>query len=188
MVDPESCTPVCFEGYIQATCNPEGSPVDQVPWSATFTPTPSCNLYSLQCTAPLGFCALIPAATMGLNCNGTARPDVGPLVNFSAGLNICAQSIIPNLPAGYVMTNAGAQCCDCTDYEISITTDPNCTFPCSVDGTILYYTDCNTKELIAVPFFGNQSFLFNQCAVTDTVHLIVGPQALISVTLLGPCP
>ena len=63
MVDPESCTPVCFEGYIQATCNPEGSPVDQVPWSATFTPTPSCNLYFLQCETqdPMG-CGVIPAA------------------------------------------------------------------------------------------------------------------------------
>ena len=70
MVDPESCTPICFEGYIQATCNPENSSVGQVPWSTTFTPTPTCSMYSIACTSlelnqP---CSVIPAATMGLGC------------------------------------------------------------------------------------------------------------------------
>jgi hypothetical protein len=187
MVDPESCIPVCFEGYIQATCNPEASPVDRVLWSATFTPIPTCVQYNISCTDLLG-CPVIPAATMGLNCNGTARPDVGPLPNTGAGLNICAQSVIPGLPAGYVMASTGAACCDCSLYTISITLNPLCVINCNLDGTILYYTDCVTKELIAIAYSGVQSILFDQCAVTGTVQIVFGPQAVGSVVAIGPCP
>jgi hypothetical protein len=186
MVDPESCVPVCFEGYIQATCNPEGSPVDQVPWSATFTPTPSCTQYNISCTDPMG-CGVIPAVTMGLNCNGTARPDVGPLPNVGAGLNICAQSVIPNLPAGYVMTKNGATCCTCTTYAIEI--NPSCPFPlnCVLDGTTLYWTDCVTKELKSQVFTGTLGVDIVKCAITGTVQLVLGPEALGTVTAQGPC-
>lgn len=183
MVDPESCTPVCFEGYIQATCNPEGSPVDQVFWTSTFTPSPSCTQYNISCTDVLG-CGVIPAVTMGLNCNGTARPAVGPLTNFGAGLNICAQSVIPNLPAGYVMNKIPEQCCSCSAYTVSLT--PVCP-SCVLDGTIVYHTDCTTKELIATPYSGNQSFLIDLCAITGTIQIVLGPEASGSATLNGPC-
>jgi len=183
MVDPESCTPVCFEGYIQATCNPEGSAVDRVPWTATFTPTPSCTQYNISCASDIG-CPPIPAVTMGLNCNGTARPDVLPLPPQGAGLNICAQSVIPNLPAGYVMTKNGELCCSCSAYTVSLT--PVCP-TCSLDGTVVYHTDCNTKELIATPYSGNQSFLVDLCAITGTVQIVLGPEATGSAVLNGPC-
>lgn len=184
MVDPESCTPVCFEGYIQATCNPEGSPVGQVYWTHNFVPNPSCNLYNIVCTEPLG-CGTIPAATMGLNCNGTARPDVGPINSLGAGIQLCAQNIIPNLPAGYSMSLNGGNCCDCSNYRISISTTCG---PCVLDGTSLYYTDCVTKQLIRIDYTGNQPFLFDQCAITGSVSLQLGPEATGTVTLIGPCP
>lgn len=185
MVDPESCTPVCFEGYIQATCNPEGSTVDQVFWTSTFTPTPSCTLYFLQCAAPLGFCAFIPAATMGLNCNGTARPDVLALPNAGAGITLCAQAVIPNLPAGYIMGPLDQGCCDCSYYSVSLS--PVCP-TCVLDGTSVYYTDCVTKELIKLDFAGNQSIVIEQCAINNSVSIVLGPEASGSITLLGPCP
>ena len=183
MVDPESCTPVCFEGYIQATCNPEGSPVDQVFWTSTFTPTPSCTMYDLLCTIDTG-CPNIPAAVMGLNCDGTARPDVGPVNPIGAGIHLCAQNVIPNLPAGFLMTPNGKNCCDCSNYTISLT--PVCP-TCVLDGTSLYYIDCATKELKKIDFSGSQSFLLDQCAITGSISLQLGPEASGTVTLIGPC-
>lgn len=184
MVDPESCTPICFEGYIQATCNSEDSSVDQVYWTSTFTPSPSCNLYNIICTDPDG-CSTISAAIMGLNCNGTARPTVGPLIEGTAGMNLCAQAIIPNLPTGYSMIAVGEGCCDCTNYRIDLA--PSCP-GCVLDGTSMYYTDCITKELKRIDYTGDQPLLFNQCAITNSLNVVLGPQASVGINVvIGPC-
>jgi hypothetical protein len=189
MVDPESCDPVTYEGYIQATCNPEGSPVDQVPWVATFTPNPVCKMYSIRstpnvlCTTPPQLLPLIPATTMGLNCNGTARPAVQ--LFCAKPVYLCAVGIIPNLPPEYVMTLFDGCCYDCTEYDVTIS--PACP-GCVLNGSSIYYIDCNTKELIRQDFTGNTAVTISGiCAVTGSVSLQTTEEANGVITPIGPC-
>jgi hypothetical protein len=185
MVDPNSCVPVTYEGYIQATCNPEGSPVDQVLWSYTYTPDPSCKLFALTCTNPLNQpCGILPAASLGLNCNGTPRPDIGPITNNST-LFICGISVIPNLVGGYTMTEAPGCCYDCEQYTISVS--PNCP-TCILDGTTIYYLDCATRELIRIDLTGDQPYVLTACMVTGSINMILSTEAQGSITAGIPCP
>ena len=41
-VDPESCDPVTYYGYIQSCCEELGSLTGRVAWSAVYTPAPPC--------------------------------------------------------------------------------------------------------------------------------------------------
>lgn len=185
MVDPESCDPVTYEGYIQATCNPEGSSVDQVPWVATFTPNPVCKMYALTCTDPLAQCPTIQPVDMGLNCNGTARPAVGP-INPNSSVYMCAVGVIPNLPAGYTMTQQDLCCYECTQYSAAI--NPVCP-SCILDGSSMYYVDCATRELVRIDFTGTDPVLVPPfCAVTGSVSLQLNVEASGTVTTVGPCP
>lgn len=186
MVDPETCNPVCFEGYIQATCNPEGSGVGQVPWTATFTPNPTCKLYALTCANPISPCAPILAADMGLNCSGTARPTVGPIYANSS-VYLCSTGVIPGLPAEYTMTEVPGACCyNCGQYEITL--EPLCENGCLLDGSSIYYVDCNTRELVRLDFTGSTGSTFQICAVIGSVSLQIVGGWTASSTLLGNCP
>lgn len=189
MVDPESCAPVTYEGYIQATCNPEGSPVDQVPWVATFTPNPACKMYAISypgiCTSPPQVGPTIAPVNMGLNCNGTARPAVS--VQCGTSVYVCAIGPIPNLPAEYTMTEQPLCCGDCTQYSVTIS--PACAPACILDGSSMYYIDCNTRELVRQDFTGNTPILIsNICAVTGSISLQLTIEATGSITAVGPCP
>lgn len=42
-VDNESCDPVTYEGYVQASCEAESSTAGRTPFTITFTPTPTCK-------------------------------------------------------------------------------------------------------------------------------------------------
>lgn len=190
MVNPESCDPVTYEGYIQATCNPEGSSVDQVPWTSTFVPNPGCKLYQLRydpsapCLNPPQLGPVIPAVDMQLNCNGTARPDV--VLYCESTILLCSASIIPNLPAGYEMTLFDGCCYDCTQYTVTIT--PACP-GCLLDGSAMYYIDCNTRELKRVNFTGNTPVNVPAfCAVTGSVSLQLPIEATGVVNNIGVCP
>lgn len=48
-VDNETCNVVQFNGYVQPVCMDIASTDERVPFSETFTPTPSCNSYTLTC-------------------------------------------------------------------------------------------------------------------------------------------
>lgn len=186
MVDPESCDPVCFEGYIQATCNPEGSTVGQVPWTANFTPNPVCKGYSITntaiCTIPPQFGPIVPSINMGLNCNGTARPDLQILCGTS--VRLCAVGTIPNLPAEYVMAESDFCCYDCTQYDVTIIPVPGGI----LDGSFLYYIECGTRELKRVDFTGNGEAGWSGCAVTGSVSLQLTPEATGNIVTGAPCP
>lgn len=55
MVDNETCTPVAYEGYVQAICNAEASLVGRVPFTISFTPAPACKKYTITCdSSPVG--------------------------------------------------------------------------------------------------------------------------------------
>lgn len=187
MVDPETCDPVCFEGYIQATCNPEGSSTGQVPWTTTFTPDPVCKMYTLACDGsvcvdPPQLCQIIPAITMGLNCNGTARPEVQ--IFCGSNIKLCASSVISNLPPNYSMTLFDGCCYDCTTYNINVTQAS----PSGIlDGSMVYYTECGTRELKRVDLTGS-SYNDTICAVTGSVSLQLTVEATGTVTAVAPCP
>lgn len=48
-VDNESCDPVTYEGYVQATCEELSSTAGREPFTITFTPVPTCTPVRLQC-------------------------------------------------------------------------------------------------------------------------------------------
>jgi len=189
MVDPESCTPACFEGYIQATCNPEGSSVDRVPWTVTFEPSPACKGYIITtdflCIIPPQLGPVVAAVDMGLNCNGTARPDLQ--IYCGSSVRLCAITPIPNLPVtNYVMTESDFCCYDCTQYDVTISPIP----PSGIlDGSFFYYIDCNTRELIREDVSGSSPVSFlGLCAVTGSISLQLTVEATGLVTATGTCP
>lgn len=51
MVDNETCNPVTFDGYVQATCEVEGSLSGRDPFSVIFTPVPPCRKWDVTCNA-----------------------------------------------------------------------------------------------------------------------------------------
>lgn len=185
MVDTDSCIPVTYEGYIQATCNPEGSPVDQVLWSYTYTADPACKLFALTCNTVLNQpCGVIPSASLGLNCNGTVRPDIGPITN-NGTVFLCATNPIPNLPADYTMTLAPGCCFDCSQHTIDVF--KNCP-TCILDGASVYYLDCTTRELIRIDLSGDGPYNLVVCAVTDSVYLELTPETAGTISAAIPCP
>lgn len=192
MVNPESCDPVCFEGYIQATCNPEGSSTGQVPWTTTFTPNPACKFYTISfgppttlCTSPPQLGPIVSAINMGLNCNGTARPALQLYCGTS--IAICSAGFIPTLPPEYEMAIVDGGCCyNCTQYSATITP----VAPSGLlDGSSMYYIDCNTRELKRIDFTGDVSVVVPPfCAVTGSVSLQLSAEATGVVNTIGTCP
>lgn len=51
MVDNETCTPVSFDGYVQATCELEESLNGRVAFNTVFTPVPPCREWVVTCNA-----------------------------------------------------------------------------------------------------------------------------------------
>lgn len=158
MVETESCEDVIFEGYIQATCQPEGSPTDQVPFTVTYTPTPSCKMYIL--TNSTGSDYTFKSEELGLNCNGTARPSV--FIENNSTLMLCGiagmpQKIIDDFD---VVENPTGCCSVCKSYLVNST---------KVSTNIIYYIDCETKELIVgtAPGSGDSGLVI--CAVEGSI-------------------
>jgi hypothetical protein len=83
-VDNETCDPVVFDGYVQATCQVEGSLVDRVPFTNTFTPNPSCKGYTLTCEA-------VGVGSVTITNPGTGyNPLSPPVVSIATGPGIGA--------------------------------------------------------------------------------------------------
>lgn len=83
-VDNETCDPVVFDGYVQATCQLEGSLVDRVPFTNTFTPNPSCKGYTLTCES-------VPVASVTIDNPGSGyNPMAPPAVSIATGPGVGA--------------------------------------------------------------------------------------------------
>jgi len=168
MVDPESCDPVCYEGYIQATCNAIDSPIGKVPFTVTYTPTPTCVGWTITCNNSEG-CGIILPTEIGLNCDGSLRPQVDALY-FGEKLGLCNRFEIPTLPADYSMElDADVICCECKSYAVSFDTAGPLPGPFDAD---LYYTNCD-KQLVK-QVLTDPELVYSICAVPGTVlvHLI----------------
>jgi hypothetical protein len=127
MVDNESCDPVTYEGYVQANCEPEDSPYGRIPFSVTFTPSPTC--IALQYTSAVG-----PSVSfaLGENCDGSLKPTV--TIPGGTTFNTCYSSLYtPPTPPENITATASTECCyDCKTYTVK----------CLDDSTTLVFSDC----------------------------------------------
>lgn len=106
VVDNETCTPVNFDGYVQAACEDINSTNNRVPFTATFTPSPSCKRYEVTCNTVGVLSAIVN--TPGGACYNPASP---PSVSFSGGggSGAAATAVIGNgAITARSLVNAGA--------------------------------------------------------------------------------
>jgi len=163
MVDPESCDPVIYEGYIQATCNDITSDIGKVPFTVTYTPTPTCVGWTITCDNVEGCPAILPTE-IGLNCDGTLRPQIEAMAQGES-ISICNRFEIPTLPADYSMVlDPTVECCTCASYTISFSASEP--FPITF-GANLYYTNCN-KQLVK-QVLTDSSLDYEICAVPGSI-------------------
>lgn len=138
MVDPESCDPVCYEGYIQATCNAIDSGAGQVPFTVTYTPTPTCVGWTITCDNPEG-CPSLSPTEIGLNCNGTLRPQITPML-VDEKIAICNRFELTTLPADYsIALDETVECCTCENFIVEVSR----TKPGPIAALVVYYIDCD---------------------------------------------
>lgn len=158
MVDPNLCDPIIFEGYIQATCNAEGSPTGQVPFTVTYTPDPSCKAYIL--TNNTGLPYSLTSADLGLNCDGTVRPDI-TLIDYGV-IYLCGIAGMPQpiIDLFTVILDPSICCGVCRNYTVNSAT--------GIDATI-YYIDCVTKQFMTTkgPKTGDPGAII--CAVEGSI-------------------
>jgi hypothetical protein len=51
IVDTDACVAIEYNGYVQACCESEASTTGRIPWTVTFTPTPTCLPITITCAA-----------------------------------------------------------------------------------------------------------------------------------------
>jgi len=172
MVDPELCDPIIFEGYIQATCNAEGSPTGQVPFTVTYTPDPSCKAYQLSNNT--GDAYDFNISELGLNCDGTTRPDI--LLADGGIIYLCGIAGMPQriIDLFNVIPYPNICCGVCKNYTVNSAT--------GTDATI-YYIDCTTRQFMTAegPKTGDPGLVI--CAVEGS---ITGDQPL-TIIVNGDC-
>lgn len=142
IVDDESCNDYVYDGYVQAVCETEDSPLGIVAWTATYTPTNACFSVAFTCNAS-GGAAFCPAFTLPSDpdCGG-GTVDVPAIPNgdtfsfcFPAGTTFTA-------PTDYTRVPGDTDCCTCNTITISAPTNPATT------GTY-FYQDCITKQFVS---------------------------------------
>lgn len=107
-VDNETCDPVVFDGYVQAACQVDGSLVDRIPFTNTFTPNPFCKGYTLTCEAVRVEGAIITNPGTGYDplsppiVSIATGPGVGATGTASVGDGGILTETITNGGAGYV--------------------------------------------------------------------------------------
>jgi hypothetical protein len=108
-VDNETCTNLIIEGYVQASCE-EGTD-NQIPFTYTFTPTPSCTRYEITCeTVPLlgfdivdggsGYTIAPSTANGGITISGGGGSGVVVTANLTGG--VITGFTFSNYGSGYV--------------------------------------------------------------------------------------
>ena len=181
MVDPESCTDTIFEGYIQATCQIEGSSIDQVPFEVTYTPTPSCNMYTL--TNNTGADYTFISSELGLNCDGTVR--TGITVFNGASISLCGiagmpQNIIDDFD---VIPSLNSCCSTCKNYAFNVNIQGKCS---SIDLVITYIdpiTFILTEYPIPPPTPGSPySFSVSINAAFGSLNIYNGTPVCVTIT------
>ena len=141
MVETESCDDVIFEGYIQAACQPEGSSIDQVPFEVTYTPIPTCNMYTL--TNNTGDTYNFTSSDLGVNCDGTTRPALS--LADGASIALCGIATMPQIIIDdfNVIPTPNSCCTTCKNYSFNVVLLNDRCNP----GLVITYIDPITKLL-----------------------------------------
>lgn len=105
IVDNETCNPVEFDGYVQATCEVAGSLSGRTTFSTIFTPNPTCKSFQVLCNA-------VGVASATVNIHGSGyNPGVPPSVTITGGGGTGATAVAVIGNAGvktWTITNGGA--------------------------------------------------------------------------------
>ena len=185
MVDPESCEDVIFEGYIQATCQVEGSSIDRVPFTVTYTPNPTCKMYSLINTT--GDVYDFTSSELGVNCDGTTRPALS--LEDGASIALCGIASMPQstIDDFNVAVIPDSCCTTCQNYAFTISVPVECFLD-----VLITYTDATTGILTIYPITyppvipGNVSISIN--AALGSLNIYNGNAcAIISTPIVTDC-
>lgn len=108
-VDDETCDQIDYEGYVQATCEEEGSLAGRIPFAFSFVPDPACNRYEVICENSAVGSIIITDGADGYDPLPTPPPNVafaggggvGAAATAVVGTGIISALAINNAGAGY---------------------------------------------------------------------------------------
>lgn len=135
MVDHETCEDVTFEGYIQPLCQEEESEEGRIPFTVTFTPEPSCNIYRIAYTG-IGEAAPV---TM-YDCSGESAIAISDeLTGSGFTIDMCSPEPPPSSETYSVTLLEDRYCiCECIEVEFDVEDE--------VDSErTVWYTDCDSE-------------------------------------------
>ena len=187
MVDPESCEDVIFEGYIQAACQVEGSSIDRVPFTVTYTPNPTCKMYSVTNTT--GDVYDFTSAELGVNCDGTTRPALS--LEDGASIALCGIASMPQIIIDdfNVEVIPDSCCTTCKKYTFTISVPVEC-----VPDIIITYINSTTGVLTTYPIVyppyvpGTRTVNVSINAALGSLNIYNGnPCAVISTPIVTDC-
>jgi len=99
-VDTESCTNVQYEGYVQACCREESDTTGRIPFTVTFTPSPTCLPLTVTCS-------LVEVAGLTPLVEGSGyNPMAPPSVTFVGGLPSVSAAATATVGTGDIDTLA----------------------------------------------------------------------------------
>ena len=197
-VDHETCDDVIFDGYVQATCEDEGSLSGRVPFTVTFSPVQPCTMYVVECTSvPVARVEVLtrgnsytPGATLpltfvgggGTAAAGNAIVGDGGILTWtisSGGSNYVSggfSGVVTSVPASNLMaTGSGAV------FDVTVTAGAITSIALSSDA------DCGTGYGMSDTFeFSNTYFGNSGSGVVITVTAVnTGMVAYTTLTLPG---
>jgi len=100
VVDDESCDPVTYEGYVQASCEDINSVSGRIPFTITFTPVPLCQSYSVSCIN-------VPVLGTSITNAGTGYDPLNPPVVIPFGGGGAGATISNTIGGTINITNPG---------------------------------------------------------------------------------
>lgn len=167
--DNETCSPVTYEGYVQAVCEDVGSFTGRDYFSITFTPVPVCASYRITCIGET-----CPDQILGTTCNGDAPATISGMVPGES--IIACMTELPTIGGSYTFTPAGC-CYDC----VSVIFHVDAMSPL----TTIYYVDCTTHMLVSVDV--DSGLTHAPLCVVNNSWYWAPSTSTVTVTVGAPC-
>jgi hypothetical protein len=143
-VDNETCDEITYEGYVQPLCQEEESEEGRIPFVVTFTPEPSCNLYTIAYTRV----GENTPVTM-YDCSGES--DITINVEFTGtgfSINMCSPEPPPSSETYSVTLVEDRYCiCECIEVEFEVEDE-------APSERTVWYTNCDGQALSEVLAIG----------------------------------
>lgn len=145
MVDPESCDPVNYYGYIQACCEDAESENGRVNWTATYTPTPLCTAVKVKAIGSPTVAMTAPNMCTNPGEFNAKAPGTEFYVCYEGGItgaNFITDDTGPTgwTARGFTATDSTDVCCaNCCTYEVD----------CGL-GATYQYINCSGNIITAI--------------------------------------